>query len=109
MKCSRCTLELPRGACHVNEAACIDALVESLEKAKNCACCRQPIETPIHPDCLPAELARRGAGKATDYLKGKATEAVLRFLAGAPDPEPEDSEPTREPRKGPDGRKRWRP
>ena len=82
MKCSRCSLELARGSAHVSPEGCVEALQEALEKAKTCAACQGPVETTLHPGCVPAEVLNRGAKLGTKVLEQRVTEWLAQKLAG---------------------------
>lgn len=78
MKCERCDVVLQRGSVHVSLDGCIEALKEALEKATKCAACGDVVPTVIHPGCIPAEVARRGANAGTAAIERR----VIDWLAG---------------------------
>lgn len=82
MTCSRCNLELPRGAAHVNPESCIEGLKHALEQATACRECGDPVSTPLHPRCMARAAAKGGAALGVKVAERKLMEKLDDFLSG---------------------------
>lgn len=98
--CSRCQIALKPGSAHFNAEACVEALKHELAEATNCKACGQPVAAVLHAGCIPAEVARRGAGLGTKIVEQR----ILDWLAGDPRKKRKQDDPDRpRPRQRADG------
>jgi hypothetical protein len=74
MRCDRCQLELPPGAEHPNDMACILALRMALEKATACRLCQAEVPVTLCNPCAAQAWAKWKASQGANAAVSKFVE-----------------------------------